>query len=107
MLAQGESIENVEWFYEGRSSEMIAVLTHGNFLALPAFADRVKLVQNAGLTVAGVGVEDSGNYSVQISGHDVRNFFRRSATVVLQVGGWLVCFFLVQRRTGRHQTSLR
>ena len=37
-LSAGETLEDVQWFYEGRSNEMIAVMTHGNFLPLPAFS---------------------------------------------------------------------
>ena len=87
-LSAGESLEDVQWFYEGRSHEMIAVMTHGNFLPLPAFSHRVQYVSGAGITLMHVTVADSGIYSVEISGHDSSGaFFQIRRTVILQIGG--------------------
>ncbi|XP_070180238.1 uncharacterized protein [Littorina saxatilis] len=91
-LSAGESpVDDVQWFYQGRSSEMIAVLTHGNFLPLPSFSHRVHFIPNGGIIVDYVTVQDSGNYSVEISGHgDSGTFFRIKRTIVLQVGADLM-----------------
>ena len=82
-LSAGESLEDVQWFYEGRSLEMIAVLTHGNFLPLPAFSHRVQYVSGAGITLKQVTVADSGNYSVEISVYKGNSFFRLRRSVIL------------------------
>lgn len=86
-LSAGESLEDVQWFYEGRSHEMIAVLTHGNFLPLPAFSHRVQYVSGAGITLTQVTVADSGNYSVEISVYKGNSFFHLRRSVILQIGG--------------------
>ena len=40
-LAAGQALQEVQWLYEGRSFEVVAVMTHGHFQPLPAFAHRV------------------------------------------------------------------
>ena len=100
-LSASETLEDVQWFYEGRSNEMIAVMTHGNFLPLPAFSSRVRYVPGAGITLTRVTVADSGNYSVEVSGRDGSGaFFKTRRAVVLQIGGQLSSLVLPGSRFG-------
>ena len=67
---------------------MIAVLAHGNFLVMPSFSGRVEHVQTGGLYMEQVEVADTGNYSIQVSGHDPAGvFFTLRHTAVVRVGG--------------------
>ena len=80
---------------------MIAVMTHGNFLPLPAFSSRVRYVPGAGITLTRVTVADSGNYSVEVSGRDGSGaFFKTRRTVVLQIGGQMSSLVLPGTRFG-------
>ena len=100
-LSAGETLEDVQWFYEGRSNEMIAVMTHGHFLPLPAVSSRVRYVPGAGITLTRVTVADSGNYSVEVSGRDGSGaFFKTRRTVVLQIGGQMSSLVLPGTRFG-------
>ena len=93
-------MEDVQWFFNGRSSEMIAVLTHDNFLALPAFANRAAFVDNAGITISQISTSDQGNYSVEVSGRDSSGaFFKENTTLRLQVGGRSCLWALYDKRT--------
>ena len=85
-LATGESTVAVQWFYEGRSEEKIAMLSHGTFSPLPAFSGRVELTTNQGLVLHGVTVLDSGNYTVEFTAqqpHGKLVTARRTAVVYI------------------------
>jgi hypothetical protein len=56
LLAAGDVINNIEWFFTGRSEEMIAMEAHGNFLTMPSFSGRVTKTANAGIDVTHVQV---------------------------------------------------
>ena len=100
-LSASETLEDVQWFYEGRSNETIAVMIHGYFLPLPAFSSRVRYVPGAGITLTRVTVADSGNYSVEVSGRDGSGaFFKTRRAVVLQIGGQLSSLVLPGSRFG-------
>ena len=79
-----ESILNIQWFYEGRSQELIASNVHGQFVATPVFSGRVEKTTNAGIVLHHVTLLDRGNYSVEVvvgeANGDV-TVLRRSVTV--------------------------
>nr|QBA18384.1 VIgL family C1q-related protein 11 isoform 1 [Littorina littorea] len=82
----GETIVDVQWFYEGRSQEIIAFLSHGRLVVLPAFSGRVELTANAGLVIHHVTSGEKGNYSVDVNAFDKSGQFvtlRRMASVLI------------------------
>ena len=79
---------DIQWLYTGRSQEMIAVLARGNFLVVPSFSGRVEHVQTGGLYMEQVNVADTGNYTIEVTGHDpVGVLFTFRHTAVVRVGG--------------------
>jgi hypothetical protein len=66
LLAAGDVIEDVKWFFSGRSQEIMAADVNGVFVPLPAYSGRVTKTTNAGLDVSHVQQLDSGNYSVEV-----------------------------------------
>nr|QBA18385.1 VIgL family C1q-related protein 10 [Littorina littorea] len=89
--ATTEGIEDIKWFYSGRSQEMIAIFANGNFLSMPSYADRVLHVTTGGLYLRHVQVSDTGNYSIEVSGHDASGaFVTHRHTAVVRVGDSLM-----------------
>ena len=88
-LSPGDVISDVQWLYNGLSEELIAMLSHGHFIVLPAFGgDRVEQVTNAGIVVNTAAVSDTGNYTVEVQGHDASgDFFLLRQTVVVRISG--------------------
>ena len=84
-----DEIVDIQWFYEGLSHEMMALLAHGQFVVLPAFSGRLRQLANAGLVLSHVTVSDSGNYSIEAVGGDLntQEISRLHRTVVLEVSG--------------------
>jgi hypothetical protein len=66
LLAAGDVIEDVKWFFSGRSQEIMAADMNGVFVSLPAYSGRVSKTTNAGLDVSHVQQLDSGNCSVEV-----------------------------------------
>lgn len=67
LLSQGQDIRDIMWYYRGQSDELVAILTRGHFQTMPAFATRVSLANNAGLSIVDARLADSGNYSVEVT----------------------------------------
>ncbi|KAK7105730.1 uncharacterized protein [Littorina saxatilis] len=89
--ATTEGIEDIKWFYSGRSQEMIAIFANGNFLSMPSFDGRVLHVTTGGLYLRHVQVSDTGNYSIEVSGHDASGaFVTHRHTAVVRVGDSLM-----------------
>ena len=87
-LAAGQSLTDVQWYYDGRSSEMVAMFSRGVFVPLPAFSERVSFDGLGGITLNGVIPTDGGNFTMEVSGHsDDGVFFQLRRSVVLKVGG--------------------
>nr|KAG5703584.1 hypothetical protein BaRGS_000969 [Batillaria attramentaria] len=89
-LGAGESIADIQWFFEGNSHEMIAMFAAGNFLTMPAYSQRVQHLPMAGITLSHVTTGDAGNYVVEINAKDAAGFhnsFRKTATLVVSTGG--------------------
>ena len=88
-VSPGDVISDVQWLYNGLSEELIAMLSHGHFIVLPAFGgDRVEQVNNAGIVVNTAAVSDTGNYTVEVQGHDASgDFFLLRQTVVVRISG--------------------
>ena len=83
-----QSITSMEWFFYGRSQEMIAMLSHGMFLPLPAFSGRVEHGSDGTLTIHNLAEEDSGNYTIEINGKGASGLaFTLSNTIYVQVAG--------------------
>ncbi|KAK7105491.1 uncharacterized protein [Littorina saxatilis] len=85
----GETIVDVQWFYEGISQEMIAILSHGHLNVMPSFSGRVELTSNAGLVIHHVTSGEKGNYSVEVNAVDASGSsvtLRRKALVVIREG---------------------
>ncbi|XP_076442804.1 uncharacterized protein LOC143281480 [Babylonia areolata] len=63
---------DVEWLYEGRSREIVALDSHGVFTVLPAFSGRVRRLEasSAAIVLGNVVPGDSGTYSVYVTGQD-------------------------------------
>ena len=95
-LDQGDEIVDIQWYFRGRSDEMIAMFAHGNFLAMPAFSARIRHMPNAGVAVSHVTPSDSGRYYVQIMGRNSLGFFSllHEATLVV-TGSLCFCFCFV------------
>ena len=91
--SEKEGIEDIQWFFHGRSQEMIAMYADGNFLATASFSNRVQHVGQGGLLLKTVDVADTGNYSIEVSGYnDSGVFFSLRRTAVVRVGGkWVFC----------------
>ncbi|KAK7089102.1 uncharacterized protein [Littorina saxatilis] len=82
----GDAILSIQWFVRGSSQQMIAIVSLNNFLATPAFSNRVERVEDAGLNVSHVTAGDTGNYSVQVTGHTASGaYFVYSRFVVVQI----------------------
>ncbi|KAK7101031.1 uncharacterized protein [Littorina saxatilis] len=82
----GETIVDVQWYYEGRSQELIAMLAHGHLNVMPAFSGRVELTANAGIIIHHVTTGEKGNYSVEVNAFDKSGQFvtlRRMASVLI------------------------
>ena len=88
-LSQGDVISDIQWLYNGLSEELIAMLSHGHFIALPAFGgDRVEQVNNAGIVVNTAAVGDTGNYTIEVQGYDdAGDFFLLRQTVIVHISG--------------------
>ncbi|XP_070201451.1 uncharacterized protein [Littorina saxatilis] len=85
----GETIVDVQWFYEGRSQELIAILSHGQLNVMPSFSGRVELTANAGIVIHRVTTGEMGNYSVEVNALDENGDFvtlRRKASVIIGDG---------------------
>lgn len=61
---------DTQWFYSGRSQEVMAVSVNGHFVQMPAFSGRLQPSGNAGLVLWGLTTQDSGRYSVEVVGGD-------------------------------------
>jgi hypothetical protein len=66
VLGAGETAGDKEWLYDGHSEEVVAFMTHNQFLPSAAFSNRVEVVGNAGVRLSKVVVGDNGNYSVEV-----------------------------------------
>ena len=87
-LSPGDVISDVQWLYNGLSEELIAMLSHGHFIVTAFSEDRAEQVNNAGIVVNTVAVSDTGNYTVEIQGHDASgDFFLLRQTVVVYISG--------------------
>jgi hypothetical protein len=64
LLAAGDVIEDVKWFFSGGTQEIMAADLNGVFLHVPAYSGRVSKTSNAGLDVS--HPLESGNYSVEV-----------------------------------------
>lgn len=80
-----ENVFSITWQFKGQTQEMMAMSSHGAFVALPAYSQRVTQTTNAGVQVHKVGLADTGNYSVEINGQDAAGAFTVNRTVQLQV----------------------
>ena len=69
-LGQGEVITYLEWFFTGQRQEIVAFSSHNTFVPLSAYSGRVERLTNGGLNLHHVTAADTGNYSVEINGHD-------------------------------------
>ena len=80
---------DIQWLFQGlHSSELVAVFAHASFLPLPAFSHRVTHIPVTGIALSQVVVADTGNYSVQITGHNsTGSFFTLRREMTLQVAG--------------------
>ena len=70
---------------------MVATLAHGYFLPTDKYAQRVEHVANAGFVLSDLAVDDTGNFTVEVSlldGNDDYLSYRNA--VQLQVGGEVV-----------------
>ncbi|KAK7471459.1 hypothetical protein BaRGS_00035895, partial [Batillaria attramentaria] len=64
----GETVHSIRWYFHGESPEkLIAVHTANYFFVVPEFSERVQFLNNGGLVMSQLSVNDSGKYSVQIS----------------------------------------
>ena len=88
-LSPGDVISDIQWLYNGLSDELIAMVGHGHFITLPAFAGgRVEQVTNGGIVVNKATVSDTGNYTVEVQGYDAAgDHFILRQTVVVQISG--------------------
>ena len=62
----------VQWNYQGRSDEIIAIFDSGLFAASPAFSERASHVSSEGISLSHVTAGDSGKYSILVTIRDVR-----------------------------------
>ncbi|KAK7480613.1 hypothetical protein BaRGS_00028189, partial [Batillaria attramentaria] len=70
----GETVESIHWYFHGENPEKLIALHSANyFFAVPEFSERVQFLDNGGLIMRQLSVEDSGKYSVQISVSDRQN----------------------------------
>ena len=69
-LSPGETLLTVQWNYQGRSDEILAVFDSGLFVLSPAFSSRVSHVTSEGISLSDVSVGDSGRYSVLVTVRD-------------------------------------
>ncbi|XP_076469665.1 uncharacterized protein LOC143299994 [Babylonia areolata] len=85
-LDQGDSLFNVEWLFDGPPPELMAFNSHGSFVPLPNFADRLTHGTSGSLTLRHVTPNDRGNYSIEIHGSDASgSSFRLTRTVYVNV----------------------
>ena len=84
-----DEIVDMQWFFEGRSHEMMALLDQGQFEVLPAFSGRLQRMTNAGVVLIHVSESDSGNYSVVVVGGDANSqpLSTLQRTVALEIAG--------------------
>ena len=88
VLDRGDTITEIEWYYDGASQEMIAMEAHGGFLTFPAFGNRVEQVNDAGIRLTGVLTSDSGNYTVVVNGYDAAGgHFELRDSAFVQISG--------------------
>ena len=88
VLDRGDTITEIEWYYDGASQEMIAMEAHGGFLTFPAFGHRVEQVNDAGIRLTGMLTSDSGNYTVVVNGYNsTGEHFELRASAVVQISG--------------------
>ena len=87
-LTAGEEIASVEWLFRGASEEIVAMYSHGAFIPLPAFSDRVQDMPNGGLILRHVTKGDAGNFTIEIVGkRNTVDLLSESRTVTLQING--------------------
>ena len=87
-LSPGDVVTEILWLYNGESEELIAMVSHDQFIVLPAYTGRVEQVTNGGIVVNTAAVGDTGNYTVEIQGYDDDgDFFLLSQTVVVHISG--------------------
>ncbi|XP_070201450.1 uncharacterized protein [Littorina saxatilis] len=85
----GETILDVQWYYEGRSQKLIAMLAQGHLNVMPSFSGRVELTANAGIVINHVTTGEKGNYSVEVNAQTKNGGFvtlRRTASVLVGEG---------------------
>ena len=86
--SQGDTINDIQWYFSGRSEELIAVEASDAFVPLPAFATRLQQIDNAGLILSNVTVGDTGRYSVEVNGFEASGaHFALHRYVMVQVSG--------------------
>ena len=86
-LSAGEEVVNIRWLFEGHSHEVVALLSHGTFVAMPVFAKRASYVPHAGIALSHVTASDRGNYSVEVTGHNSNGVeFKLFRSAVLHIG---------------------
>jgi len=68
VISTGVTVGDIQWFYQGHGhdKELLALTSHGHFLALPAYSGRVQATGKSGINVSGMTVADSGNYTVEV-----------------------------------------
>jgi len=86
-LGPGENVFSINWWFkaDGQPQDMIAMSTHGAFVALPTFGHRVTQTTNAGIVLHKVTTADNGHFWVEISGQDANGAFTVNKTIQLQV----------------------
>jgi hypothetical protein len=65
-IQHSDIVEIIQWFFSGRSDELIVTEAHGHFFPTPTFSGRVSKTTNAGIDVDRIQTQDSGNYSVEL-----------------------------------------
>ena len=64
------TIEQVTWFHQSTTRDVIAMATNGRFIPMPESAGRVHQTTNCGILLDSLTMSDAGNYSVDVT---VRN----------------------------------
>ena len=62
-----EHLLAVQWTFQGRSNEIVAMLHSGRFLPMSSYNGRVRRVAEEGLSLSGVTAGDSGLYTVVVT----------------------------------------
>ena len=66
-LGPEEHLLAVQWTFQGRSNEIVAMLHSGRFLPMSSYNGRVRRVAEEGLSLSGVTAGDSGLYTVVVT----------------------------------------